>query len=124
MFPDKLPSREEMTKAVAGAGFDGILVATYRRIKERVYSEPYGPDVWGGVYGWGMGEEPVVDESVVFVTTLWDPKDAKVLWTANTETENPSSGRDFVNSLRKAIIPKMAAAGVIPPKPSSPVARR
>jgi hypothetical protein len=57
----------------------------------------------------------VTDQFVKFETTLWSPSgDGKMVWSAVTQTENPSSGKDFVSSLTKSVVPALGKAGFLP----------
>src|SRR5262249_55905045 len=74
-------------------GFDGALVSTLKGVTEQVLVTP-GVDWAGGFYGgsWGPGA-PVyaqTDQFVKFETTLWSPSSGKMVWSAVTQTENPS----------------------------------
>ena len=42
-------------------------------------------------------------------------------WSAITQTENPTSGHDFVSSLTKTVVPSLAKAGFIPYAQGQPV---
>jgi hypothetical protein len=121
LFPTQLPSHDEAKTAVQEAGYDGLLVSTYKRIKEEAYVEP---DASGTYFDWFyVGAGTVVeDQTVVFVTSLVDSRTERVLWSARTETLNPSSSEDFVTSLRKRVIPALSTAGLI--SPSAPAATR
>jgi hypothetical protein len=61
------------------------------------------------------------DQFVNFETTLWNPSTGRMVWSAVTQTENPSSGANFVSSLTGKIVPSLAQAGFIPPKQGAPV---
>ena len=67
------------------------------------------PGFWDGYYGYGWGSPYVATEPVVkFETSTWDPSGVgKIVWSAMTETENPTSGKNFTMSLTKEVIPKM-----------------
>lgn len=44
-----------------------------------------------------------------FETTVWDLRnDDRLVWTTSTRTTNPSAGRDFVDSLTDAVVPRLA----------------
>ena len=111
--------------AVQGRGFDGILVATLKNVRERLSYVPgtYSGGFWNDYYygpGWTSWSPGYVrtDEIVNFETTLWDARaEDKLVWAALTKTVNPSSGRDFVKSLTDAVLPPLEKAGRIPPKP-------
>jgi hypothetical protein len=109
---DELPDGEEARAMLAHAGFDGALVLRLERISERpryvggYFYGPYGPYWWGTpMYDPGY---VVFDETVNFETSLWDLRDGKRVWTANTRTDNPSSSRDFAKSLSKEVLPELS----------------
>ncbi len=124
LFPAELPSRNQAQAVMHEAGVDGVLVASMRGVKEKQTYVPGGYDVgfWSGFYGpgWGAAWDPgyvVTDEFVKFETSLWDPSgNGKMVWSAITQTENPSSGKDFASSLTKRTVAAMARAGFFPPE--------
>ncbi len=124
LFPDKLPDRDQAKAAVDAIGADGILTANFKGIREQLSYSPgyYAGGFWGGYYGAGYGYSggyAYTDEIVNLETTLWDTRAGdQVVWAALTNTTNPSSGRDFVKSVTKKVIPELAAAHFIPPGPS------
>jgi hypothetical protein len=122
LFPGPLPSKDEARAALQQAGVDGALVSSLRAVTEKATYIEGGPGFWGGFYGPGWGGPVyypgyIVTEPVVrFETTLWELRESgKVIWSASTQTDNPSSGKDFVSSLTKKVIPEMVNAGVLPP---------
>jgi hypothetical protein len=58
----------------------------------------------------------VNDAFVKFETSVWDASEGKLVWSAVTETENPTSSHDFVKSLLKSVLPALTNAGIVPPK--------
>jgi hypothetical protein len=109
--------------ALQQAGFDGALVSKMKGVTEQTSIVPDAS--WGaGFYGayWGAGG-PIyeTDQFVKFETTLWNPASGKMVWSAITQTENPTSHRDFVSSLTGKVVPSLAKAGLIPAKPGQPV---
>jgi hypothetical protein len=131
LFPGDLPASNDAQIALQKAGVDGILVASMRGVSEQstyVAGTAYGGPFWGGYYGpgWGGAWDPgyvVTDQFVKFETSLWSPNgDGKMVWSAVTQTENPSSGKDFVSSLTKIVVPALAKAGFLPgPQEGKPV---
>ena len=118
IFGDQQPPDQATIRAtLRNGGYDGALVSTLEGVSESVLVAPSAD--WGtGFYGayWGPGA-PVytqTDQFVKFETTLWDPNSGKMVWSAITQTENPTSGTDFVSSLTKAVVPSMANAGLLP----------
>jgi hypothetical protein len=122
ILPSPLPSADAARAMLQQSGFDGVLVAQMRGMNETV-TDVGTVGFWGGYYGPAWGEPYVVAEPVVkFETSLWDPSGAgKVVWSAITQTDNPSSGKDFTASLTKQVIPMMEKAGLISPIPGQPV---
>ncbi len=107
IFP-QLPTRDIAQDEVKKLGFDGAVVATLRQVRERQSYVPghYYGGFWGGYYGsgWGMGSwSPgyvVTDEYVIVETTYWNLRnhDGDLVWAINTQTRNPDSTQDFVDS--------------------------
>jgi hypothetical protein len=121
LFPDELPSRDAVRSALQQAGFDGALVSTARGIQERTTVDPGTPWVGGfyEYYGAGMTSVPYVwtDQYIRFESTLWDMRagEGKMLWSAVTQTRNPSSGHDFATSLVKRVVVALGASGFVAP---------
>jgi hypothetical protein len=118
IFGDQVPADQATIRAtLRSGGYDGALVSTLKGVSEQVLVAPEAD--WGnGFYGayWGPGA-PVyaqTDQFVKFETTVWDPVSGKMVWSAITQTENPTSGKDFATSLTKAIVPSIAKAGLLP----------
>jgi hypothetical protein len=128
LFPTTpLPDQPAARDAIQNGGYDGVLVSTMHGVKERMTVEPgvaYGGPFWGGYYGpaWGSAWGPgyvETDTFVKFETTLWDPHgNGKMIWSDVTQTTNPSSAPDFIQSLLKTVIPEMDKAGLLPPSPT------
>lgn len=130
LFQDGPPDREKAQATVERVGADGILTAKLRGIRERLGYVPgtYPGGWWGGYYGYGWPYAyqygygaydgyGYADELVNIETTLWDARAADtVVWSALTETENPSNGSAFVESVSEKVVPAIAAARFIPPK--------
>jgi hypothetical protein len=120
LFPNGFPSADQARQAVEQVGFQGLLVSTSKGTTERTTIVPGAYDFWTGYYygpGWGGWYPGYVytDQFVKFETSLWDERaGGKLVWSAITQTENPSSGRDFVHSLRRTVVPALARAGLIP----------
>jgi hypothetical protein len=125
LFPGELPSNEAAQRELRRLGVDGVLVATMKGRSERETYVPgaYYGGFWTGFYGpgWGGVWDPgytVTDTFVKFETSLWDPRgEGKMVWSAVTQTKNPSSGRDFATSLTKTVIPLLVRSGFSPPGP-------
>jgi hypothetical protein len=122
VFGDQLPDKETARATLASSGFDGVLVLRLQRVSDRAryvpgdhfYGMPY-TGYWGSNY-YGSGYY-VTDEIVNFETSLWDLRDGKRVWTANTRTENPSSGTDTAKSLSKKVVPELTKKGLVTNSP-------
>ncbi len=119
MFPQNVPPDSASIRAtLQHAGYDGALVSTLKGVSEQTLVAP-AADWAGGFNGayWGPGAPAYAqtDQFVKFETTLWSPDNGKMVWSATTQTENPTSGHDFVSSLTKTVVPSLAKAGLIPP---------
>jgi hypothetical protein len=108
--------------ALQQRGYDGALVSTMRGVTDQVNIQPSSG--WaGGFYGafWGPGSYAYTDRFVKFETTLWNPQSGNMVWSAITQTENPTSGHDFATSLTGTVVPSLSQRGLIPPKQGTPV---
>jgi hypothetical protein len=125
LFPDgQIPQDQAAVRAaLQKGGYDGALVSTLKGVHEQVFVAP-GAD-WGGGFDtgfWGPGPAAVeANEFVKFETTLWSPSSGKLVWSTITQTENPTSNKNFVSSLTSTVVPSLSKAGLIPPQPGKPV---
>jgi hypothetical protein len=121
LFPNgQVPQDQAAVRSILQQrGYDAALVSTLKGVTEQVLVAPDAD--WGaGFYGafWGPGA-PVyaqTDQFVKFETTVWNPNTGKMVWSAITQSENPTTGPKFVTSLTGKIVPSLAQAGLIPPK--------
>ena len=124
VFPGDPPEHEKAQAIVAENGFDGILVATLRSVREsQRYVPGHAGPFWSGYYGPGWGyaySTPgylVTDKTVTCETTLWDTRaQDQLVWAGLTETDNPGNGSGFVSSLTRAVLGHLDGAGFVPPK--------
>ena len=126
IFPESQvpPDPTSVQATLRTDGYDGALVSTMQGVTERIILDR-GADWAGGFYGayWGPGA-PVyaeTDQFVKFETTVWNVSAGKMVWSALTQTENPRSGKDFVSSLTRTVVPSIAKAGLIPSTPVAPI---
>jgi hypothetical protein len=125
LFPDGMPDSKQARERVKKEGFDGVLVSVLRSLTEVTYVH-VGVDYSGGFFdgywgpGWATPPPPQTKEDVKFETTLWDPHgNGKLVWSAVTQTANPSTGRDFMTSLVHRIEPALVKDGLLPPAPGN-----
>jgi hypothetical protein len=120
----QLPQRDIAQNEVKRLGFDGAIVATLRQVRERTTYVPgnYAGGFWGGYYGpaWGMGHTwtpgyLATEEVVNLETTYWDLRSdpGDLVWAGNTETRNPTSTRDFIQSYVGETLENLERVGVV-----------
>jgi hypothetical protein len=113
-FPGK-PDRNAAREYLRAQGFDGALVVKYEGTKTRTTIEPgadfgyYYDDLWGGGY------YIETDQLVKVETSLWDVSSGKVVWSAVSDTENPTSSSDAITSLVTKLTSSLTDARLIPP---------
>ncbi|MGH7532871.1 MAG: hypothetical protein ACREL4_06245 [Gemmatimonadales bacterium] len=130
VYPGDLPDLDAMDATIHSRGFDGIVLTHPAEIdtqvtviqgktvvrKERVYNK------WSGHYVTVRREvrQPdsvVLDRSVQIDVDVWMVADSiQMIWTATTRTVNPSSITASKQAIVKAIVPRLAKEGVIPPE--------
>jgi len=126
IFPNgQVPNDQSGIRAtLQQEGYDGALVSSLKGVTEQVVIQP-GVAWAGGFYGayWGPGAPAYAqtDRYVKFETSLWSPESGNMVWSAITQTVNPSSGHDFVTSLTGTVVPSLSKRGLIPLKQAEPV---
>lgn len=117
LFP-ALPDKDRARAAVETAGFEGALVSTLHGTRDRVtHLSSGGMWFWGGYYGGTWTPDYVVTDRLVSVeTTLWDLRHpgGVLVWTATTQTTNPSTTTDTVKGVANELVPRLADSGLIP----------
>jgi hypothetical protein len=113
-FQDAHPERSAVQQYLASEGYDGALVTMYKGIRTQVYASP-STDFYGYYGGyWDQGYYTETDQYVKVETSLWDVRTAKLIWTASSETENPSSAQDAITSVVSTITKSLTDARLIP----------
>jgi hypothetical protein len=110
---------------IAAAGYDGAVVVRFARVdKQATYvpgtswwgPAPYGT-WWGGYgYGWGMAYSPgyVQRDTVVSIeANVYSVKQDKLLWASRSETINPESTQQLVDSVLDATVKEMKRQKVL-----------
>ena len=119
VFQGAPPDQEHARAKVNELGLEGILVMSLKNVAERAtYVPSYAGSFWSAYYGpgwWGGPGYVVTDEIVTFESTLWDTRaEDKLVWAALTKTTNPSTGKSYVGSLVKAVMPRLEDTRLIP----------
>jgi len=126
-----LPHNVEESKAILEKyGFDGVLTMGLIDKKEKTsyvegtgYYTPmsyghygsfysYYPYMYGNVYQPG---HYATSEHIYIETNLWDAKTGKLVWSAQTETVDPSSIENFANSYARDVVAEMIKRKIIVP---------
>lgn len=122
VFPDVHADREVVRKHIDAEGYDGALVTTFKGIHTQTIIDP-GTSFYG-YYGTGWGGYVYTDQIVNVETTLWDPHTGKLVWSASSDTDNPSSSNDAISSIVTKVVSTLTDERLIPPKNGAAVATR
>jgi hypothetical protein len=122
-------SKDSIQQAIRGRGIQGVLATRLVQVDEREKYVPpttyVKPGYYGrGLYGYyGRGYEVVhqpgytVHTTIVRLEThLYDASSAELLWAAHSDTLNPKSIDDGVESVAKKLSERLAADGFTPGK--------
>jgi hypothetical protein len=126
---DDLPDRKELLDKIKNAGVDGILtVALIDEETENRYvpgNYGYSPVTRFAYYGrfWGYYSTwiPTLhspgyyreDKTYFIETNLYDAKTEELIWSAQSETYNPSSLTGFSTEFSKIVLTKLQQDGVL-----------
>jgi hypothetical protein len=114
-FQDAHPDRSAVQQYLVNQGYDGALVTMYKGMRTQVYVSP-SSDFYGYYGGyWDQGYYTDTEQFVKVETSLWDARTAKLIWTASSETENPSSAQDAISSVVSTITKSLTDAHLIGP---------
>ena len=126
--PERL-SKESIQQAISGRGFQGVIATQLVQVDEQEKYVPpqtyVTPSYHGrGLYGYyGRSYEVVhqpgytVSTTIVRLEThLYDASSAELVWAAHSDTFNPRSIDDGVQSVAKKLSKRLAADGFAPGK--------
>ena len=129
VIPDEARAAQQpFTDAVVRTGAQGLLVVRLLGVDTRTQINttmvPTSPGMWGGPWGGGWGGSafgptmvPVQQVSqydlATVEATLFDVATGRVVWTATTQTLNPSSVERETPGFATLIIGQLTARGVI-----------
>ncbi len=104
---------------VAAAGFDGAVIVRYVSADRQTTYVPgttwWGPAPYGSMwgywgYGWGAVYDPGylrTDTTISLESVVFDVAQDKLIWASKSDTVNPQSMQDLVNSLVDATVAEM-----------------
>ncbi len=120
-------SKDSIQRAISGRGIQGVVVTRLVQVDERQEYVPpktyVTPNYYGrGLYGYyGRGYEVThqpgytINTTVVRLEThLYDAASAELVWAAHSDTFNPKSIDDGVESVTRKLSKRLAADGFTP----------
>jgi hypothetical protein len=113
VFPDSRPDREAVRQHLESQGYDGALITTFKGVHTTTSYEPsmgfygYYGTVWDNGY-------VVTDQVVKVETTLWSMHTGKLVWSASSDTDNPSSSSDAISSVVQKVVSTLTDERLIP----------
>ena len=126
-----LPGNERLSKAsiqaaISGQGFQGVLVTRLLGIDEETTYVPPSTYVRPGYHGrgmygyygssWDVVHDPgyaVTETTVRLETHLYDARKADLVWAAHSDTFNPISVNDIIDSVTKKLTFQLAEDGML-----------
>jgi len=113
-------TRDAVRGWVMRDGFQGVLVTRLEDVKQSVVvTPPQYQDLYGywGYYGTVM-TPGYVDETTKFIisTDLFDARTGGVVYTAESNSFNPSSRGKLIKELTKLLVDDLTKRGLLPPK--------
>jgi len=127
-YMQKEPSKEEVINKIRQDGHDGVLtigLLDEREESRYVPGTTYAPVSRYGYYGTFGGYYSTMyptfydpgyyttDKSYVVETNLYDAESEKLIWSAQTETFNPSNADSGARSMGAAVADRMSRDGLI-----------
>lgn len=109
LFEGSPPRQEEMRAILAQRGFDGVLVAAMKGVRNEMHWAPTGPSYWSNWYGWGSPGYVVTDQVSRCETSLWEARNGteKMVWVAASKTLNAEDQGELVSSVTDAVVPEL-----------------
>ena len=118
-------SEAQLETAVAQSGADALLMSrllgidTRTNVSTMMVPGPMmgpGPGWWGGYAGWYAVPQVTQYQIATVETTVFDVKSHRIVWTATSETFNPTSVQKEAPGLADAVIGALQARGLIAAK--------
>jgi hypothetical protein len=122
-------SKDSIQRAIRGRGFQGVIATQLVQIDEQEKYVPpqtyVTPNYYGrGLYGYYGRSYEVVHQPGYTVTTtivrlethLYDASSAELVWAAHSDTFNPKSIDDGIQSVTEKLSKRLAADGFAPGK--------
>jgi hypothetical protein len=119
-------SEEQVRGAIEGGGYDGVIVTRLLGVEEKTeYIPPRTytvPRHYGGYYNyygttWDVVHQPGYFETHTIVrleTNLYDVGSGELVWSGQSETFNPDSLEDIIDSATQAVAKRLGDESLIP----------
>jgi hypothetical protein len=126
--PGKL-DRAEVLRAVEERGFDGVIIARLRHVKEDAAYVAAAPMYSSDLYMSGYDEKYAVNSSPAHYekrktyqveTTLYSVRDETLAWVGVSDTVNPKSVEDIIASVCQRIVTHLKTEGLIGQRSAAP----
>ncbi|HEY7289141.1 MAG TPA: hypothetical protein VH583_04830 [Vicinamibacterales bacterium] len=122
---EEAQSQDHGRSKLAQAGYDGAVVVRFARVEKQTTYVPgttwWGPAPYGTMwgywgYGWGMAYDPGYiqrDTVVALESNVYDVSKDKLVWASRSETVNPESAQQLVDSVLDANVKEMKKQKVL-----------
>ena len=119
-------TEEQVRRAIEGGGYDGVIVTRMLGVEEKTeYVPPRTytvPRYYGGYYryygtAWDVVHQPgyTMTRTIVRLeTNLYDVGSGELVWSGQSETFDPGSVTDIIDSVTKAVAGRLAKEGLLP----------
>ena len=117
---------EQIRRAIQGGGYDGVIVSRLlgvedetRYVPPSTYTVPRSYRGYYGYYGttWDVVHQPGYYQThriVRLETNLYDFRTGDLVWSGQSETFDPDSAGDIIDSATKAVAKRLVEAGLLP----------
>lgn len=120
---DELRNRDQARARIEAAGVDGVVVFRLASVETSERWVP--PTTYGNTWGyWGMAApmafQPgymATDRTAVVETNAYNVADARLVWSARSETLNPRNAQTLIDDVVRVVVAKMRTEKLLPPAP-------
>ena len=117
---DEEINRKTVTAAIAGKGFDGVLVTRLLDVERTIINVPPAPET-GFERSFNRAPAPIVfspdyvkrNSVISLQVDLYDIASKRLVWSLNSDTSNFQNVNDVANSVSKAVVRNLRSKGLI-----------
>jgi hypothetical protein len=129
MTKSQLPPKEDVQRIIEKTGSDVVMIVAIKDIKDETRYVPgtttYAPYGYGGYYGYyggGMAYSYspgyyTTDRTIYLETNIYDLKTDDLIWSAQSQSVNPSDFRTFSREFIYAVLNQLKKDGMLRPTP-------